>query len=76
VRPEVVGFCFLAVQQLKRAHCRSHSHVTGKVPLSKVNFNAKHDYEYVKNYKILQAVFNKVGIDKVKLFSSSHYIIK
>jgi RP/EB family microtubule-associated protein len=37
----------------------------GKVPLSKVDFNAKHDYEYVKNYKILQAVFNKVGIDKI-----------
>ncbi|KAL0487226.1 hypothetical protein AKO1_001117 [Acrasis kona] len=36
----------------------------GSVPLSKVNFNAKHDYEYIKNYKILQECFTKAGIDK------------
>lgn len=36
----------------------------GKVPLSKVNFNAKFEYEYLKNFTILQAVFDKVGIDK------------
>lgn len=36
----------------------------GIVPLGKVNFNAKHDYEYIKNYKILQNVFTKLGITK------------
>jgi len=36
----------------------------GKVPLSKVNFNAKFDYEYQKNFAILVQVFEKVGIDK------------
>jgi len=36
----------------------------GKVPLSKVNFTAKFDYEYLKNFNILQSVFEKVGIDK------------
>jgi len=36
----------------------------GKVPLSKVNFGAKFEYEYLKNFGILQQVFDKVGIDK------------
>jgi len=36
----------------------------GQVPLHKVNFNAKMDYEYVPNFTILQAVFSKIGIEK------------
>jgi len=36
----------------------------GKVPLSKVNFQAKLEYEAIKNFGILQGVFEKVGIDK------------
>eukprot|EP01118_Nematostelium_gracile_P019724 TRINITY_DN925_c0_g1_i1.p1 TRINITY_DN925_c0_g1~~TRINITY_DN925_c0_g1_i1.p1 ORF type:complete len:175 (+),score=44.40 TRINITY_DN925_c0_g1_i1:1-525(+) len=36
----------------------------GKVPLSKVNFNAKFDYEFTKNFQILQGVFEKCGIEK------------
>ncbi len=37
----------------------------GQIPLGRVDFNARYDYEYVKNYKILQTVFAKNGIDKV-----------
>lgn len=37
----------------------------GKVPMSKVNFAAKQDYEFVNNYKILQKVFDRCNVDKV-----------
>jgi hypothetical protein len=30
--------------------------------MGKVNWNAKHDYEYTYNYKILQTAFQKKGI--------------
>lgn len=35
------------------------------MPISKVNLNAKFDYEFIKNLKILQECFLKLGIDKV-----------
>lgn len=36
----------------------------GKIPLSKVNWKAKYDYEFVTNFKILQQAFTKLGILK------------
>ncbi|KEP67684.1 UNVERIFIED_CONTAM: microtubule-associated protein RP/EB family, putative [Hammondia hammondi] len=35
-----------------------------KVPMAKVKWNCKFDYEYIQNYKLLQSVFNKQGIKK------------
>lgn len=36
----------------------------GKVPMSRVNWKAKNDYEFVNNFKIVQGVMNKQNITK------------
>lgn len=44
-------------------HCQILDSIfPGQVALHKVNFNAKFDYEFVANYKVLQEVFTKQGI--------------
>lgn len=36
----------------------------GTVPLSKVKWSAKFDYEFVENFKVLQQIFAKHDIKK------------
>jgi len=43
-------------------------YIAGTVHLSKVKFNANQEFEYIQNFKILQAAFQKNSIDKVNFF--------
>ncbi|KAH6566855.1 hypothetical protein BASA50_010762 [Batrachochytrium salamandrivorans] len=45
------------------AHCVIMDSIYRDVPMSKIKFNAKHEYEYVANFKVLQSVFDKHKID-------------
>lgn len=37
----------------------------GTIPMSRVDFTVKHEYDYTKNWKLLQNGFQKAGIEKV-----------
>ena len=40
-------------------------HLSGDVPMARVKMNAKHEYEFISNFKILQNVFKAKKVEKV-----------
>ena len=47
----------------------------GEVPLKKVNFSAKNEPDYIKNFKILQTTFEKKQITRVSIISLRYVIV-
>jgi len=46
------------------AYCQIMDSVYGDVPMTRVKMNAKHEYEFISNFKILQNVFKAKKIEK------------
>ena len=44
---------------------------TVDVPMTRVKMNAKHEYEYIANFKVMQNVFKAKRIEKARLWPSS-----
>ena len=43
----------------------------GDLPMARVKMNAKHEYEFIANFKVLQNFFKSKKIDKVRLLGYS-----
>ncbi|KAG8772498.1 hypothetical protein FRC12_003038 [Ceratobasidium sp. 428] len=46
------------------AYCQIVDSIYGDVPMQKVKMNAKHEYEFLANYKVMQMFFKQKKIDK------------
>jgi len=46
------------------AYCQILDSIYGDLPMNRVKMNAKHEYEFVANYKVMQNVFKTKKIDK------------
>jgi hypothetical protein len=58
----------LSLRAVCGSSCRAW-HFTGDLPMSRVKFAAKHEYESLANFKILQNVFKAKKVDKVSQLS-------
>jgi len=64
---ELLGLDYAKVEECATgaAYCQIMDAIyPGRVPLHQVKFDANYDYEMLKNYKILQQVFDRIGLDK------------
>jgi len=46
------------------AYCQILDSIYNDIPMNRVKFNAKHEYEYLANFKVMQNVFKAKKIDK------------
>jgi len=46
------------------AYCQVIDSIYGDIPMKRVKMNAKHEYEFIANFKVLQNVFKAKKIDK------------
>ncbi|GJJ15306.1 hypothetical protein Clacol_009582 [Clathrus columnatus] len=63
---ELLAISYTKIEQCGTgaAYCQIIDSIYGDVPMARVKMNAKHEYEFVANYKILQTVFKNKKIDR------------
>lgn len=64
---DLLGLSYTKIEQTASGVAACHvfdALFPGMLKLEKVNFSARRDYEYVVNYKVLQAAFSRIGIEK------------
>ena len=49
--------------------------LTGSIQMKKVKFSTKLEHEYIQNFKILQAAFKKMNVDKVSCNDDNNVIL-
>ena len=70
-----LGKSFTASPQLK-LYFESIEPFSGYINLRKVKWDAKHEYDFVHNFKVLQATFKLLAVDKVRTVTLLIVIIR
>ena len=52
------------------------SHLSGDIPMARVKMNAKHEYEFIANFKVLQNSFKAHKLDKVRGHSAAAWKVR
>lgn len=73
------GFTYAKVEECASgaAYCQILDAIyPGKVALHRVKFDAKHEHEFIHNYKILQSAFDRVNLKRtipIQLLTKAKY---
>lgn len=55
-------------------HLLTNTMSKGDIPMTRVKMNAKHEYEFIANFKILQTAFRQHKIDKARFLKKLHIV--
>lgn len=66
--PFMFSFCYIC--KANRRHLADFvfiNYFSGSIVLKRVKFKTNLEHEYIQNFKILQAAFKKMNVDKVSI---------
>ncbi|KAG0353424.1 EB1 domain protein [Gamsiella multidivaricata] len=63
---DLLGLSYTKIEQLGSgaAYVQIMDSIYGDLPMSRIKFSSKHEYEYLGNYKVLQTCFQQHKVDK------------